>query len=115
MQLRQSSSNDKKEPEKTALSSNANTSTSNDDNSSHTAPPPNKRMALETPAVPVAQEKQPEQLNKQPMNSLMQMRGIEINASKPPTTDLKNGGKTTGASRKAILTLFFFPYIILDL
>jgi hypothetical protein len=40
------------------------------------APPPKKpksmTLEMETPAVPVAQEKQPEQVKKQPMNVFMQ-------------------------------------------
>jgi hypothetical protein len=37
---------------------------------------------METPAVPVAQEKQPEQVKKQPMNVFMQgIWNIEMNAT----------------------------------
>jgi hypothetical protein len=81
-QKRQPSFNDKNEAEEkeTPSSSTANTSTNNLDSSPHATPPPNKRMTWAA-QMPVAQQKQPEPVKKQPMNVIMQ--GIEINDSKP--------------------------------
>jgi hypothetical protein len=82
-QKRESSFNANKGPEKTHPSSTANTSTR-----PQTAPPPKKRMTVDAP-VPVAQEqeKQPEPVNEEPMNILLQ--GIKINS----TNHLKKDGK----------------------
>jgi hypothetical protein len=76
-----------KMPKKTPPSSNTNTSASNDDNSPQTAEPPSKkRMTLEEAPLPVAQEKQPEPVEKQPMNVVVQMQGIgnKINITELP-------------------------------
>jgi hypothetical protein len=72
---RLTTSNLKKEPEETPILNCEYQYISSPE--PETAEPPKKRMTLNAP-VPVTNEKQPEAVNKQPMNVLTQMQGIEI-------------------------------------